>query len=77
MLLLRLKSISLHVICHGYCAILLFEIQDGGQVLWTVSKCKAFPSRFVFENVGNKTISTTNIVECKDLSTIIKLEFMS
>ena len=31
------------------------EIQDGGHVLCTVSKFKVFPSRFAFENVGNRT----------------------
>ena len=33
----------------------LFEIQDNGQVFCTVSKFKAFTSRFAFENVGNRT----------------------
>ena len=33
----------------------LFEVQDGGQVLRTVSKFKAVFSRFAFENVRNRT----------------------
>ena len=32
----------------------LFEIQDGGQVLCTVSKFKAFSCQCAFENVGNR-----------------------
>ena len=48
-----------------------FQIQDGGQLLCTVSKFKAFSSRCAFENVGNGTktdlLSNTNTVECKGL----------
>ena len=58
-----------------------FQIQDGGQLLCTVSKFKAFSSRCAFENVGNGTktdlLSNTNTVECKDLSKIITLSFKS
>ena len=32
-----------------------FEIQDGGKVLCTVSKFRAFPSRLAFQNIGNRT----------------------
>ena len=32
-----------------------FEIQDGGNVQWALSKLKDFLSQFAFENVENRT----------------------
>ena len=54
----------------------IFEIQDGGQVLCTVSKFKAFSGRFAFENVGNGTktdLVTLILLNARDLSKIIML----
>ena len=53
-----------------------FEIQDGCQVLCTVSKFKAFPSQFAFENIGNRTktdLVTLILLNAKDLRKIIML----
>ena len=54
----------------------LFEIQDGGQVLCTMSKFKAFSSRIAFENVGNRAktdLVTLILLNARDLSKIITL----
>ena len=48
----------------------LFEIQDSGLVLCTVSKFIAFSSRFAIENVGKQNLnefSNTNIFEYKGI----------
>ena len=57
------------VLCNTF-----FEIQDGGQVLCTVSKLKAFSSGCAFQNVGNRTktdLVTLILLNGRDLSKII------
>ena len=52
-----------------------FEIQDGGHVLWIVSKFQAFSSRFEFENVSNRTetvLVTLRVSNTRNLSKILK-----
>ena len=55
-----------------------FEVQDGGQVLCTLSKFKSFFSQFEFDNVKNtKTdLVTLILLNAKDLRKIM-LYFMS
>ena len=51
-------------------------IQDGGQVIYTVSKFEAFFSRFAFENVGTRTktdLVTLILLNARDLSKILTL----
>ena len=45
-----------------------------------MSKFKAFPSQFAFENVVNRTktdLVTLTLLNARDLSKIVMLEFMS
>ena len=54
----------------------LFEIQDGGQVLCTMSKLKAFSSQRAFYNVGNRTytnVVTLILLNARDLSKVITI----
>ena len=54
----------------------LYEIQNGGQVLCTVSKFKSFYSGLAFENVGNRIrtdLVTLILLNARDLSKIITL----
>ena len=60
--------------------IIFFEIQDGGHVFCTVSKFKAFTSRFAFENVSNKTKTvsvTLTALNTRNFSEMLLLQFMS
>ena len=64
--------------CHRCCALLVFEIQDGGYVFCTLSKSKlkAFLSKFPFENVGNRTktgLVTLIALNTRNLSKILRL----
>ena len=58
----------------------LFEIQDGGHVLCTASKFKAFRNQFAFDNVSNRTKKVLVILTAlntRNLSKILLLLFMA
>ena len=71
----------LHVTCEiiGIAQYHFFEIQDGGHVFCTLSKCKAFLCQFAFGNVGNRTktvLLTMMALNTRNLSKTL-LQFMS
>ena len=63
-----------------YYAIPFVEIQDGGHLICTMSKFKAFPCWFALENIEDRTkkvLETLIALNTRNLSKILMLYFLS